>query len=114
MTQQVRTTGIACWSAWWVYPNRQSTVSKILSQKVALKHNAVENKAKDHKRKRTGKADNVEQADFTWFTDVWARDVPVTTSILEKSKQFATAWTSLISKLQMSGYVAGRQERDQV
>ena len=70
----------------------QSTVSKILSQKEELKHDAAENKMKDRKRKRTGKADDVEKALYTWFADARARDAPVTTVILEeKARQFATA-----------------------
>ena len=38
-----------------------------------------------------GKADKVEKALYTWFTDAQARDVPVTTIVLEeKARQFAT------------------------
>ena len=69
----------------------QSTVLKILSQKEELKHDAAESKMKDHKRKHTGKADDVEKALYTWFADARARDAPVTTLILEKARQFATA-----------------------
>ena len=70
----------------------QSMVSKIISQKEELKHKAAENKMRDHKRKRTGKADSVEKALYTWFADARARDAPITTLILEeKAKQFATA-----------------------
>ena len=43
----------------------QATVSKIISQKEDLKHDAAENKMKDCKRKRTGKADDVEKALYT-------------------------------------------------
>ena len=70
----------------------QSTVSKIISQKEDIKHDAAENKMKDRKRKHTGKADNVEKALYTWFVDAQAGDVPITTLVLEeKAKQFATA-----------------------
>ena len=70
----------------------QSTVSKIISQKEDLNHNTAENKMKDCKRKRTGKADDVEKALYTWFVDARARDVLITTLVLEeKAKQFATA-----------------------
>ena len=60
----------------------QSTVSKIISQKEDLKHDAAENK--DRKRKRTGKADDVEKALYTWFVDARARDVPITTLVLKR------------------------------
>ena len=53
-------------------------VYKIISQKEDLKHDVAENKMKDHKRKRTGKADDVEKALYTWFVDARARDVPIT------------------------------------
>ena len=46
---------------------------------------------KDCKRKRTGKADDVEKALYTWFVDARAWDVLITTLVLEKAKQFATA-----------------------
>ena len=47
---------------------------------------------KDHKRKHTGKADNVKKALYTWFVDAQAWDVPITTLVLEKkAKQFAIA-----------------------
>ena len=45
---------------------------------------------KDRKRKRGGKADDVEKALYTWFTDARARNAPMTTAILEeKARQFA-------------------------
>ena len=63
-----------------------------MSQKEELKHDAAKNKTKDRKRKRTGKADDVEKALYTWFANARARDAPVTTVILEeKARQFATA-----------------------
>ena len=40
----------------------QSTVSKMISQKEGLKHEAAENKMKDCKRKHTGKGDDVDKA----------------------------------------------------
>ena len=46
---------------------------------------------KDCKRIRTGKADDVEKALYTCFVDARARDVLITTLVLEKAKQFATA-----------------------
>ena len=70
----------------------QSTISKILRQKDEIRQDAAENKVKDRKRKRVGKADDVEKALYTWFTDARARAVPITTAILEeKARQFATA-----------------------
>ena len=36
-----------------------------------------------------GKADDVEKALYTWFTNARARDTPATTAILEKATQFA-------------------------
>ena len=53
---------------------------------------ATETGVGDRKRKRTGKAENVEQALYTWFADARARGAPVTSLILEeKATQFATA-----------------------
>lgn len=70
----------------------QSTISKIISQKDELKQDAAENKMRDRKRKRTGKADDVEKALYTWFADARAQDTPITTVILEeKARQFTTA-----------------------
>ena len=47
---------------------------------------------KDRKRKRTGKAEDVEKALYTWFADARARDMPVTCLVLEeKARQCATA-----------------------
>ena len=46
---------------------------------------------KDCKTKCTRKADDVEKALYMWFADTGAQDVPVTTLILEKARQFATA-----------------------
>ena len=71
----------------------QSTISKILSRKDALIQEAAENSVGDRKRKRTGKADDVEKALYTaWFTDARAREAPITTLILEeKAMQFASA-----------------------
>ena len=50
---------------------------QILSHKEDLinKHDAAENKMKDRKRKRTGKA---------WFVDARARNVPITTLVPEE------------------------------
>ena len=45
----------------------QSTMSKILRQKDEVRQDAAENKMKDRKRKRTGKAEDVEKALYTWF-----------------------------------------------
>ena len=70
----------------------QSTISKIPCQKDEIRQDAAENKVKDRKRKRGGKADDVEKALYTWFTDARSRDAPITTAILEeKARQFATA-----------------------
>ena len=70
----------------------QSAISKILCQKDEIRQDAAENKVKDRKRKRGGKADDVEKALYTWFTDARSRDAPITTAILEeKARQFATA-----------------------
>ena len=70
----------------------QSTISKILSRKDALIQEAAENSVGDRKRRRTGKADDVEKALYTtWFTDARAREAPITTLILEKAMQFASA-----------------------
>ena len=53
---------------------------------------AAENGVGDGKRKRTGKADDIEQALYTWFTDARARAAPITSSILEqKAMLFAAA-----------------------
>lgn len=70
----------------------QSKISKIISRKDEIKLDAAENKVGDRKRKRIGKAEDVEKALYTWFTDARARDVPTTILILEeKAQQFATA-----------------------
>ena len=61
----------------------QSTVSKILRQKDEVRQDAAENKMKDRKRKRTGKAEDVEKALYTWFADARARDVPFLSSDLD-------------------------------
>ena len=68
----------------------QSTISKILKQKDTLMSDAAENPNADRKRRRVGKAEDVESALLSWFTDARARDVNVTTSILEeKANQLA-------------------------
>ena len=51
---------------------------------------AAENSNADRKRGRVGKAEDVESALLTWFTAARARDVNITTSILEeKANQLA-------------------------
>ena len=70
----------------------QSTISKILSHKSEILKDAADNMVKDHKRKRVGKAEDIEKALYTWFGDARARDAPITSLILEeKAKQFAAS-----------------------
>ena len=43
----------------------QSTISKVLRQKAELKQDAADNKIRCRKRKRTGKANDIEKALYT-------------------------------------------------
>ena len=62
----------------------QSTVSKILKNKDAILREADNNKPRSRKRRRSGKSEDVEEALYTWFVDVRAKDAPVTSAVLEE------------------------------
>ena len=69
----------------------QSTISKITKSKDPLLKEAEENKLTTRKRKRASKDDDVDAALYTWFIDARARDVPITSAILEeKANLFAS------------------------
>ena len=69
----------------------QSTISKITKSKDALLKEAEENKLTTRKRKRASKDDDVDAALYTWFVNARARDVPITSAILEeKANLFAS------------------------
>ena len=69
----------------------QSTISKILKNKDATLREADEHPVGTHKRKRSGKDDDVDAALFTWFIDARARDAPITSAVLEeKAAHFAS------------------------
>ena len=50
---------------------------------------ADNNKPHSRKRRQSGKAEDIEEALYTWFVDVRARDAPATSAILEKAKHLA-------------------------
>ena len=62
----------------------QSAVSKIVKTKEIVMREAEENMVSTHKRKRRGKAEDVEAVLYKWFVDARARDAPVTSAVLEE------------------------------
>ena len=58
----------------------QSAISKITD---ALLQEEEENKSASCKRKRSSKDDDVDEALFTWFVDAMARDLPITSAVLD-------------------------------
>ena len=73
----------------------QSAVSKIVKNKDAILVEADDNKPHSRKRKRSGKANDVEGALYKWFVDARARDTPVTSAVLEEK---ATHLAGLLGK----------------
>ena len=65
------------------YGCSQSAISKIIKQKASLLEEAEKSAVGDRKRKRGGKAVDIEKGLFSWFTEARARDCPITTAILE-------------------------------
>ena len=63
-----------------------------MKNKDAIVRDAEDNKLASRKRKRSSKDDDVDAALFTWFVDARARDMPITSAILEeKANHFAMA-----------------------
>ena len=61
-----------------------------MKTKETVMREAEENMFSTHKRKRWGKAEDVEAALYKWFVDARARDAPVTSAVLkEKAKHLA-------------------------
>ena len=62
----------------------QSAVSRIVKHKDEILAEADSNQPRSRKRKRSGKASDVEDALYKWFVDVRSRDAPVTSAVLEE------------------------------
>ena len=62
----------------------QSAVSKIVKTKETVMREAEENMVSTRKRKRRGKAEDVEAALYKWLVAARARDAPVTSAVLEE------------------------------
>ena len=69
----------------------QSAVSKIVKTKETVMREAEENMVSTRKRKRRGKAEDVEAALYKWFVDARARDAPVTSAMLEEKANHLAA-----------------------
>ena len=73
-----------------------SAVSKIVKTKETVMREAKENMVSTRKRKRRGKAEDVEAALYKLFVDARARDAPVTSAVLEEKANHLAA---LLGKL---------------
>ena len=72
------------------YGVHRSQISRILKQKDQLLHDWQNNTNLDRKRKRTGKAEDVEQALLRWFAQARSRQLPISGPLLmEKAAQLA-------------------------
>ena len=62
-----------------------------MKTKETVMREAEENMVSTHKRKRRGKAEDMEAALYKWFVDVRARDAPVTSAVLEEKANHLAA-----------------------
>ena len=88
----------------------QSAVSKIVKTKETVMREAEENMVSTRKRKRRGKAGDVEAALYKWFVDARARDAPVTSAVLEeKANHLAALLGNRDLKPRMAGCAGGNR-----
>ena len=86
-----------------------SAISRILKQKHQLLDDWQNNSNPDRKRKRTGKADDVEEALLRWFSHARSRQLPVSGPLLmEKANSLAEDSVSPTSSLQLDGWSVGK------
>jgi len=72
------------------YGVHPSQISRILKQKEQLLQDWQNNSNLDRKRKRTGKAEDVEEALLRWFAQARSRQLPISGPLLtEKATQLA-------------------------
>jgi len=72
------------------YGVHPSSISRIMKQKEQIVDDWQNNTNPDHKRKRTGKSEDVEEALLRWFTQPRSRQVQVSgTLIMEKANSLA-------------------------
>ena len=62
-----------------------------MKTKETVMREAEENMVSTRKRKRRGKAEDVEAALYKWFVDARARDAPVTSAVLEEKANHLAA-----------------------
>ena len=82
LSQQEITTRFGC---------SQSAVSKIVKTKETVMREEEENMVSTRKRKRRGKAEDMEAALYKWFVDARVRDAPVTSAVLEEKANHLAA-----------------------
>ena len=72
------------------YNCSQAQISRIIQRRESIIDEAAESCNTARKRKRSGKASDVESALSVWFADARARNVPINDALLEeKAKEFA-------------------------
>ena len=88
-----------------------SQICRIKAKKDEIRTQYESNSNPDRKRQRSGKANNVEAALTTWFTDARARDIPISGPVLEeKAKDLAQALQHQTSTQPPAGCLDGRPE----